>query len=262
MPYVSRGTARRRSGRYGRSTAATNTKIIARRPTASAQRAQILALNRKYNTLARKQSNITERVSYMRTLNSEVSAVYTAFPLVQPNVGWFAAFGNSDNVTESRKLNIHNMFMDFKVYPNNEDSCVDFTIFLVTPKNNQVMRETGAMVAFSEAAKDFRYLEGICMMNPKRFTVHKSWRVQAQNQENYLSPTASSTQKVSFWNARRTHYMPFKRQLRNSSGTWSQIANAEIPISSALTLLVFNNNNTSDSQSPAIKGMCKFDCSV
>lgn len=245
-----------------RKSASSARAISTRKPTASNQRSQILSLSRQVNRLSRRQSNTTEKVAYFKTFNETVSAQYNTIPLVQPNSGWVASFGASDNVTESRKINIKNIFLDFKAIPNNEDSCVDFTIFLVTPKNNQVMRETGSMGAFSESAKDYKFLEGIVMMNPKRYNIHKTWRVQTQVQENYISPTASGTQKVSFRNARRTHYMPFKRTIRNTSGTWQQVINAEIPISSALTLLVFNNNVTTDGQSPGIRGMVKFDCYV
>ena len=98
MPYARRYTRR--------SKAATNKKILTRRPTANNQKYQLLSLNKKVNRLSRKASNISERVFYQSKADSTLSANYVSYPLVTPYSGWHNVFGESDNVLESRKINI------------------------------------------------------------------------------------------------------------------------------------------------------------
>ena len=234
MPYARRYTRRTK--------AATNKKILARRPTANNQKYQLLSLNKKVNRLSRHSSNLTERVFYQSKADSTLTSNYVSYPLVTPYSGWHNVFGESDNVTESRKINISKVNLDFHLSPHTEMSEIDYTIFLVTPKNNKVMRETSAMNNFYQTSnQDYAYNNGIVFMNPKRYNIHKVWRCNTVAQRTLVA-TPNSTSGTALKTFRRHMKMSFRHQLRNSTGTWKQIENDEIPISSALTLIAFNNN--------------------
>ncbi len=254
MPYA-------RRYRKARKPAATNRKIATRRPTANTQKYQILSLNQKINRLAKKQSNITEKVYYQKAWDQTVSANYAVHPLVTPG-SWTNVFGQSDNVTESRKLSISSLYIDQDLTPHTEHAEVDYTIFLVTPKNNKVMRETNAMTSFtsSNGQLDYSVNSGIVFMNPKRFNIHKVWRAKTAAQYNLINSSTQllSSSVVKSW--RRTHSMSFKKQLRNATGVWTDIADNEVPVGAALTLIAFNNNSAADIENPAWKGTVHFTC--
>ena len=254
MPYV-------RRYRKSSSKAATNRKIVSRRPTARNQKYQILSLNKKVNKLSRKQSNITEKVFYQQHWDANVSANYAVHPLVTPG-SWSNVFGQSDNVTESRKLSISRMYLDFALSPHTEHAEVDYTVFLVTPMNNKVMRETSAMTVFTSGGglTDYSWNNGIVFMNPKRFNIHKVWRCKTASQITLINASTQATSASSTRSVRKTHSMSFRKQLRNSTGTWSEIADDEIPVSSALTIIAFNNNSSIDLENPNFRGTAHFTC--
>ena len=249
------------SRRYKKKRTASSTKAITtRRPTASNQRSQILSLSRKVNNLALKQHNITEKVFYQFKSDATISSNYASYPLVRPYSGWTNVFGESDNVLESRKLNIAKLNLDFQISPHTEMSEIDYTIFLVTPKSNKVMRETSGMQNFYQTSnQDYAFNNGITFMNPKRYTIHKVWRCNTRAIRTLIA-TPNSTSGASLKSVRRYHSMPFKHTLRNSTGTWKQIDNDEIPISSALTLIAFNNNSAVDLEHPSLKFTAHFTC--
>lgn len=236
-------------------------QISRRRPTASNQKSQLMSLSKKVNTLARKQSNISERVYYQKTWDANVSANYASHTLVTP-ANWINVFGQSDNVTESRKINISRMFLDFALSPNNEHSEVDYTIFLVAPRNNQVMRETNAMTQFTVNGDDYTYNNGIVFMNPKRFKIYKVWRLKTDSQLTLINTTTQALSATAMHTHRRTFSMPFRKQIRNSTGVWTAIGNDEIPVSSALTIIAFNNNSAVDLENPNFRGTCHWTCYV
>ena len=247
--------------RHSRRRASSVKSISTRRPTAGNQRSQLLSLSRKVNTLSRKQINITEKVYYQAHWDANVSANYAVHSLVTPAT-WTNVFGQSDNVSESRKLNISRLYLDYKLSPHTEHAEVDFTVFLVTPINNKVMRETSAMTTFTSGGglTDYTWNNGIVFMNPKRFHIHKVWRAKTAAQLTLVNATTNSVSATATSSVRKTYHMPFKKLLRNSTGTWSQIANDEIPVSAALTLIAFNNNSAIDLENPNFKGTAHFTC--
>ena len=246
--------------RYGKRRASSIKSISTRRPTASNQRSQLLSLSKKVNTLQRKQGDITEKVFYQFKSDATISSNYAAYPLVRPYSGWTNVFGESDNVLESRKLTIAKVNLDFQISPHTEMSEIDYTIFLVTPKNNKVMRETSGMQNFYQTSnQDYAFNNGITFMNPKRYTIHKVWRCNTRAIRTLIA-TPNSTSGASLKSVRRYHSMPFRHQLRNSTGTWKEIENDEIPISSALTLIAFNNNASIDLEHPSLKFTAHFTC--
>jgi len=240
-----------------RGNASAVSKVARRRPTASNQKAQIMSLSNKVNKLSKRVSNTSEQVFYQTTWDQTVSANYAIFPLVKP-ASWTNVFGQSDNVTESRKLTIRKMNLDFDVTPYTEGAEVDFTVFLASAKNNKVFRETNGMTSILQGNDDYAFTNGMALLNPKRFNIHKAWRLKTSGIYTDLNGTTTLNTLQS---ARRYTKMYMNHTLKNAQGSpWTSIADLEIPISTSYTLIVFNNNSAVDLESPQCKGFAHFTC--
>lgn len=240
-----------------RTTASAVSKVARRRPTASNQKSQIMSLSKRVNTLSRKVNSGIEQVFYQTTWDQTVSSNYAIFPLVKP-ASWTNVFGQSDNVTESRKLTIKKMNLDFDVTPYTEGAEVDFTVFLASCKNNKSFRETNGMTTIAIGNDDYVINNGLALLNPKRFNIHKAWRLKTSGVYTDLNGTTTLNTLQS---ARRYHKMYMNHQLRNAQGApWTSIADNEIPIGASYALIVFNNNSAVDLESPQCKGFAHFTC--
>ena len=246
MPY-----ARSYRRRYARR--ASSTKSIARRrPTAGNQKSQIMSLSKRVNTLARRQRNTSERVFNQITYDSTISTPYGHFPLLRPEQ-FVSVFGEPENAQEASKLNLTKLNLDLRIVPHTEPSLVTMTCFLFSPLNNKVFQETSSMTSFTNGT-DYSYTQGMCLMNPKRFKIHKVWRVKTSGQLTYTNPaTGSGVASHADVNDVRS-YTKHRRsiQLKNSMGSWKDLTNNEIPIRAHTSLLVFNNNYSVDLENPGI----------
>ena len=130
-------------------------KTIPRRPRksrkviTSRKRVNTLALSRQVALLAKKQRGIMEKAQYTTNWDNNISQNYFAQPLVSPT-NWSSVFGQSENVVESKKINITKMNLDFLMSPGRESSQIDYTIFLISPRNHKVFNETTGLTAFQD----------------------------------------------------------------------------------------------------------------
>ena len=170
----------------------------------------------------------------------------------------------TENVTEAQKFFIDKVNIDWLLTPNKEPDPVDFTVFLVSARTNKVYRETSALTALqNNPAGQMDYTDApITFMNPKRFKIWKTWRVQTSGIRTKI--LGAITPEVNYSNAnhyaRRYYKMPFPRKLQNTASqqSWKAISNLDIPISSSLALIAFNNNSILDVESPKWQGTCLF----
>lgn len=248
-------------GRRSRTNASSVKSVTTRKPSARNQKSQILSLSKKVNKLATKTSNISEKVFYQYTFDSNISNPYQIHRLVSPAASWVNVFGQSDNVTESRKLNITKLNLDFCLNPAREHAEIDYTVFLVTPKNLKVVTDTGNLINLVDGT-DYSFNGGICLMNPKRFNVHRVWRCNTYGQITRVDGLAGNTvnSTATLKTVRRYMKMPFRHQLKSSTGPWNTIADQSTPVSSKLCLIAFNNNSAVDLENPNWKGVAHFTC--
>lgn len=149
-----------------------------RKVTYTKKKVNVLALSRKVNTMAKRQRAITEKVQYTTTWDNNISSNYFAISLVRP-FSWQSVFGESENVIESKKINITKMNLDFLLSPGRESAQIDYTIFLVSARTNKVFNETSSMTVFQNnpnGQQDYTDVP-VAFMNPKRFKIWKTWRV-------------------------------------------------------------------------------------
>lgn len=235
-------------------------KVITSRP-----KVNTLALSRQVATLAKRQRGMINKVQYITSWDNNISQNYFTQPLVSPS-NWSSVFGQSENVVESKKINISKVNIDFLLSPEKESAQIDYTIFLISARNHKVFNETTGLTAFQNnpnGQMDYTTAP-ITFMNPKRFKIWKVWRCQTSGITTRVSGTITPDVNVVNTNhsARRYFKMPFKRFMRNTESlqTWNQISDSDIPISCSLAIVAFNNNSAADIENPNFKGTALFSC--
>ncbi len=233
----------------------------------SRPRVDVLALAQKVNKMSAVQKGMIEKVQYTVSWDQNISSNYFVVSLVRPP-SWQSVFGESDNVLEAQKINITKMNLDWLLSPGRESAQIDYSVFLVSAKTNKVFRETSSLTAFqNNPAGQMDYTDApITFMNPKRFKIWKVWRVQTSGITTRV--TGSITPDVNVVNTnkapRRYFKMPFKRYIQNTQAqlSWKTVQAIDIPISSSLALIFFNNNSAGDVENPNCKGTALFSCYV
>lgn len=255
MPYYRKKTYKRRPRK--------SRKVISyRKP-----KVNVYQLSKKVNYLAKRQRATTEKVQYTVDWDQNISSNYFAVGLVRP-FSWTSVFGESENVIEAKRLNISKFNLDWLVSPGKESAQIDMTVFLISCRNNKVFQETTNGTVFQNnpnGQQDYTDVP-ITYMNPKRFHIHKVWRVQTSGITTRVDGSVQPTTNVVNTNhyARRYMKMPWRRYLQNATTqqSWKQLQNNEIPISASLSLVFYNNNSAVDLENVNCKGSCIFSCYV
>lgn len=262
-------------GRYGArsykrkrtSGVASKASILYKRPSARNQQHQLAALAKQVSMLHKGQRRLTTKINYTMAWDNNVSANYFAQSLVQPQ-SWSSVFGESENVIEAQRINITSVNIDWLLSPGRESAQIDYTVFLISARNNKVFQETSALTAFQNnpnGQQDYTD-QPITFMNPKRFKIHKKWRVQTSGiTTKVIASTVGDVNVVNSNQApRRWLKMPFKRYMQNNANqeSWKQIDDDDIPISCGLAIVAFNNNSALDIENPNFKGTALFSCYV
>ncbi len=227
----------------------------------------VYSLAKKVSYLAKRQRATTEKVQYTVDWDQNVSSNYFAVSLVRP-FSWTSVFGESENVIEAKRLNITKLNLDWLLSPSKESAEINYTVFLISARNNKVFQETNNLTTFQNnpnGQQDYTDVP-ITYMNPKRFKIWKVWRVQTSGITTRVDGSLQPTTNVVNTNhyARRYMKMPFKRYLQNNTTqqSWKQLQNNEIAISTSLSLVFMNNNSLADLENPNCKGSAIFSCYV
>lgn len=228
----------------------------------------VSALAKKVNWIAKRQKGTIEKVQFNHTAALNISSNYHAEPLFTPN-NWQSVFGESLNVQESKKLNITKLNLDWTLEPGKEASQIDYTVFLISAKNQKVFEETAGLTAFQNnpnGQQDYCYNGALTYMSPKRFKIWKVWRCNTAGITTRVSGQIAPDVNIvaPMRSVRRYHKMPFKRYLINTTGqqNWKQIPDDQIPISCSLACVFFNNNSQADIENPGLKLSALFSCFV
>lgn len=252
MPYYRKKTYSRRPRK--------SRKVITSR-----KRVNTLALSRQVASLARRQKGMMNKVQFITTWDNNISQNYFVAPLVEPTT-WQSVFGQSENVVEAKKLNITKVNIDWLLSPGRESAQIDYTVFLISARTHKAYNQTTGLTAFQNNPNgQMDYTQApITFMDPKRFKIWKTWRVQTSGITTRVSGTITPDVNVVNTNhyARRYFKMPFKRYIQNneSQQTWSQITQSDLPISCSLAIVAFNNNSAADVENPNFKGTALFSC--
>jgi len=241
-----------------RSPAATNKKIVRKRPTASNQKYQILSLNKKINRISRKVSSRTYKVMHKSSL-TEQNMASPAYIFNLTNLPSFVSvFGETDNITEGGKYRSSKMSIDLSIRAGTETESTVYTVFVVTPKTQKVAEEadngSGTLSALTPGT-DYTMISGKALVNLKRWKVHKCIRGQTTPivTEAFGAVPGTTVNYVNEVKPLRKYFtIPSPNiNVQNRTGTWNQVTPDEMNHNQRYTVMVFNNNLTTlDLQSP------------
>lgn len=231
-----------------RSAAATNRKILTKKPSASNQRSQILSLNKKINRIQRRVSMRTYKVMHKASLlEQNMAAPSYVFNLCNlPN--WVSIFGETDNVQEGGKYKSTKMSIDLAIRAGTETESVAYTFFVATPKTQKVAEEadSGGTLSVLQSGIDYESVEGKCLLNLKRWKVHKCIRGETTPIVTEAFGTVPGT-TVNYINEvkplRRYITIPKPNiNVQNRTGTWDQVTPDEMNFNQRYHVFLFNNN--------------------
>jgi len=168
--------------------------------------------------------------------------------------GMISTFGTSANDNEDNKIIHKSVGMHCRVslenVVNNEESTIGFTAFLVSLKDevgNVYNNLTGGLTLTLGATHEI--IQGMALLNKKIFNIHKTKKFTLTNYNQALiSPAAQSqygTDKRWYWR------LPINKTITNPRGDWKQLGCALDP-SKQYYLLIFNDNSSSDFESPTL----------
>lgn len=204
------------------------------------------AVSRIQRTMRRK----CEYLNYRVVDSPTISADYTAIPLSNYSA-WQDIFGTSSNDDVANRM-VHKSFgMDcYLTLENtvNEPDTTQFTIFLVTLKDNIGSAYAPASSALSLVANNhYSVSGGMVLLNKKVFTIHKIIRKVLTNHGTSLANPSAQTQAGTdfrFYVKHRGNHL-----VTNPTGDWKSMGGSPDP-SKAMYLLIFNDNSTLDLQNP------------
>lgn len=240
-----------------RTPAATNRKILSKRPSASNQKYQILSLNKKINRISRRVADTTYKVMNKASL-SESNFASNAYVYNLCNIpAWTSVFGETDNTQEGGKYKSSRMTIDFAITTGTETESVVWTLFICTPKTQKVAEEadsgSGTLSVLSDG-KDFTMVEGKALMNLKRWNVHYCTRGATQpivTEAQSAVPTVHTNFVNEVKPARR--YIDIKNpnvHVVNRDGLWDAVTPAKMNHNQRYTAMLFNNNASTLEGSP------------
>jgi len=247
MPYGRKYTPRS----YKRRSAASNRSIVARRPTASAQKSQILALNKKVNRVAKLTRNISYTIYHNYQFSGSIVDPFSTHALITP-AGWNEIFG-APAAGIGGKYTGKSLKFDYEITANTEHSHVSCTVIFASPKNAKVVNETGGALNTTCTpllTTDYVVLGGKARMNPKRWNIYKVHHVQT-------SPVVTESNGVEYINdsgkGRRSFSMRNPFRCNNRTGSWYTIDDWEITPSQRVHMYVFNNNASTIEGTPWVQ---------
>jgi len=167
--------------------------------------------------------------------------------------GMISTFGTSANDNVDNRIIHKSVGMDCRVTLenaiNNEESTIGFTAYLVSLKDdigNVYNNLTGGLTLTLGSTHEI--IQGMVLLNKKMFNIHKTKRFTLTNYNQALISPAAQTQ---FGTDYRWYWrLPINKTINNPRGDWKQLGCALDP-SKQYYLMIFNDNSTSDLESPA-----------
>ena len=249
----------RKRGRKSRR-ATSKAAILYKRPTARVQQRQILSLSKQVKGNTRKLAGIRYEVAHKHLVTgSFVGTDFDVSALVAPS-NWTLVWSSQEEA-KGGKYRGASMYYDILVKPGRCEKRVDVTIFFASPKNQKVVIEAGGGQATEcntlIANVDYTFINGIAMMNTKRWTVHKCHKMTVMpvvTQE--IDPTTgtSTMHNNSQRENRRSGYFknPLNLNNRLPLQTWKDVNDWQITASQRMHMYVFHD--TQAGPQPEIEG--------
>lgn len=248
MPY-GKSKYRRKYARKGRSTVA---RVAKGRVT------QVQALAKSVRALQLKTRSEHQFLQYVQS----ASQLNIDQPLTSINLcnfsSWTPVFGSAANDATHNRIVHKSMrfdgYISLENLFNNEEDTIDMTAFVVSlrdPIGSAFAPSSGALTL--SQGPHYYIQDGLCMVNPKIFKIHKVMRKVLTNHGSALGAPSAQTQGGTDW--RFSFRLNPNCVVTNPYGDWSVMSTAQDP-SKQYYFLIFNNNSVLDAESPAITFNC------
>ena len=213
---------------------------------------QITVLAKAVKALQNKNKQESVYLNFGDQFDTTLSSDVNIFPLSR-FTAWNPIFGSSANDVLGNKT-IHKSFgLDMYLNSNNETDTIQFTIFLVSLKDNI---RGGAFNASSGALSltsgtDYYIQNGLAMLNKASFNIHHVKRCVLGNNGVGLG---SSTAQNQYGTDRRYYIKQRCNKVIQTagSGDWKTLSCSQDP-SDNYYLLIFNDNGILDAENPRVR---------
>lgn len=244
------GRAYSRSRRGKKTPHTSNNKIRYKRPTANTQRNQILAINKKVNSLSKTVRGNTYKTMYYYNATGNLGQPFAIWPLVMP-VNWTGVFNTPGEERGGAYRGI-NFKVDYRISSHTENTPINCTVFFIAPKNQKVVNECGG--AASDAlsglvnGRDYSFFDGFAMINKARFSLIHYKRIVT------LPIQSESGAGVTILGDLKANRYSFSRKsnlnIRSRTGEWNTVNSWDLKPNQRVHAVVFNNNQIIDLESP------------
>lgn len=257
----------------GKRSAASNKKISSRRPTASNQKAQILALNAKVNANSRKLEGLRYKVQHSQRFGGIIGATvqqpYSHWSINRPSQ--MTQVFSAPNESAGGKYNYDRkgrFYMKYNITSGSEQSPLALSVFLIRPKNSKVAVSAGLNVAQNPGTSVLNLIQGVdyvnslglSMMNTKRWVLDAHWNITTSPIITAINQAGPAPAPTVNWQG---DLHPIRKSFRgknvlvlnNRTGLWSDTLDYAVNPNQRQFLVIFNNNQNQD-QSPNIAGQC------
>ena len=227
---------------------------------------RVSTLTKRVNKLAYKQRQRSLPLIFKKNDDFNLAANYINRLMVCPtgipgNTAWTQVFGASANASESRCLTIKSIHMKYELTAGDEESLINHTIVVVTPKSRKVLRETfnettGALTMVSD--QDYILENGMALVNKARWNVRYYKRHHTVQQP----PAGSDITYPLKNNMGSINLKKLNWGIKNTQGAWTDVTTHELPYYMRCFLVCFNNNSSIDLEYPTFAHTTLYKCTA
>ena len=250
---------------YGSRSSKRVTRRPYRRPHRPSQSKKLYTLTKRVNKIQYKQRLRTLPLLFKKNDDFNLSTHFVDKLMIAPtgvpgHTAWTQVFGANANASESRCLTIKSLHMKYELTAGDEESLINHTIVMITPRSRKVLRET-----FSEATgalsltqdQDYILENGMAIINKLRWNI-KYYRRHMTVQQ----PPAGSDITYPIKNNMGSMNIKCNYKIKNTQGAWTDVTTHELPYYARLFLVCFNNNSSIDLEYPTFAHTTLYKCTA
>lgn len=236
-----------------------------RKPTRATTGKKVYTLTKKVNKLAYRQQTRTLPLMFKKNDDFNLSTHYVDRLMVTPtgvpgHTAWTQVFGASANASESRNLCIKSLHMKYELTAGDEESLINHTIVMITPKSRKVLRETfnettGALSLTSD--QDYILENGMAILNKARWHIRYYKRHMTVQQ-----PPAGSDITYPIKENMGSINLKLNWSIKNTQGPWTDVTTHELPYYMRMFLVCYNNNSSIDLEYPTFAHTTLYKCTA
>lgn len=250
---------------YGSRTRKRTPRSTHRRPYRPSQSKKLYTLTKRVNKIQYKQRLRTLPLLFKKNDDFNLAANYIDRLMICPtgvpgHTAWTQVFGANTNASESRCLTIKSLHMKYELTAGDEESLINHTVVMVTPKSRKVLRETlneatGALTMVVD--QDYILENGMAIINKLRWNIKYYKRHMTVQQ-----PPAGSDITYPLKSNMGSINLKCNYKIKNTQGVWGDVTTHEMPYYSRLFLVCFNNNSSIDLEYPTFAHTTLYKCTA